>query len=63
MNVYYDGYEHEGTTLIPFDQLQGLLIPITQLGQLNEAEAINLRTAAQNWLILDRRPTLNIELS
>lgn len=59
MNVYFDGYEHEGTTLIPFDQLKGLMLPITQLGQLNEVEANNLRSAARDWLILSKRPTFD----
>ena len=56
-NVFdFGGYEHEGATLIPFDDLKDLRLPITQLRELNEAEAANIARAYEIWEMRRRKP-------
>ena len=52
----FGGYEHEGATLIPFDDLKDLRLPITQLRELNEAEAANIARAYEIWEMRRRKP-------
>ena len=52
----FGGYEHEGATLIPFDDLKDLRLPITQLRELNEAEAANIARSYEIWEMRRRKP-------
>ena len=39
MEIEFGNYEHEGATLIPFEEISSLILPITQMRELNEAES------------------------
>jgi fido (protein-threonine AMPylation protein) len=56
MDIEFGSYEHEGATLIPFEDITSLNLPITQMHELNEAESNNINRARERWIKLKRLP-------
>ena len=56
MEIEFGSYEHEGATLIPFEEITSLILPITQMRELNEAESNNINRARERWIKLKRLP-------
>lgn len=56
MEIEFGNYEHEGATLIPFEEISSLILPITQMRELNDAESRNINQAREQWIKLRRLP-------